>query len=394
MKTATLLVFAMSLMAVGCGPALGPEDTSGLEGLTDVHQCKAAADAGRPMLVEWPATEKAALQSAATRGLVVVRYDGCRLKLLDRCDAGGGYAFTETSRSRDGFVVRDRSELYARLPLGAVKLEAELGEETSLELSYVAVGTRDSDLTSISRGQLSGACEGSTHFVRGMVVGAYELARATTGEVGAGAGVGPAGLGGRQESSRQVIRGDGNLEACLDDATPADDTRCQAVVQLVLEPIDDATPIASPGPARRAHAAEPPATKSPRAHGDVEFYPCQAGRTWTGEGCDSMPVRVVWKKAMQACPEGWQPASRDDLVALLEGCGPAVANVGKGDCQPCERGAACTAPFGEASIAHGAYWTSTEHDEGTAYYVSFKTGSVRHTFKNNHFEVLCVRPKQ
>jgi hypothetical protein len=382
-------------MTSGCGPAIGPEETAGLEGLTDVHQCRAAADAGRPMLVEWPATEKAALQSAATRGLVVVRYDGCRLRLLDRCDAGGGYAFTETSRSRDGFAIRDRSELYARLPLGAIKLEAELGEEASLELAYVAVGTRDADEVSISRTQLSGGCDGSTHFVRSMVVGAYELARATASEVGAGADVGPAGIGGSREASRQVIRGDGNLEACLDDATPADDTRCQAVVQLVLVPIDDAPAELTGESRRRKSETAPVDSKTPHAFSDVEFYPCQAGRTWTGGGCDGMPVRLAWDEAMQACPAGWFPASRAVLVELLELCDHSVFNVGIGACSPCAKSGPCVTVFGTGSITDGAYWTSTAHDDGkAAYYVSFKDGKVRRATKNNHFEVLCVRPKR
>lgn len=394
MKHTAPMLVALALAAAGCGATPEAGDAPGLEALTEVHQCKAAADAGRPMLVEWAATEKAALQSAASRGVVVVRYDGCRLKLLDRCNAGGGYAFTETSRSRDGFTVRDRGELYARLPLGAIKLEAELSQETSLELAYVAVGTRDADLDAIAADRLSGSCDGATHFVSGMVVGAYELARARASEVGAGAGVATAGLGGKQESSRQVIRGDGNLEACLDDATPADDTRCQAVVQLVLEPIGGAPGTAEPEAAEPG--AEPPqdegASAPAIAGGEVEFYQCQAGRVWTGEGCDGVPSRLVWKKAMQACPAGWSPATRDDLVALLDGCGPAVANIGKGDCLPCEQSAACNALFGAGSIDRGAYWTSTEHDGKTAYFVSFKDGAVRHTFKNNHFEMLCVRP--
>jgi len=389
------LLVALVTAAAGCGPTLDPGGTADVAAVTDVYQCKAAADAGRPMLVEWPATEKAALQSAAKRGVVVVRYDGCRLKLLDRCDAGGGYAFTETSRSRDGFTVRDRSELYARLPLGAVKLEAELGEETSLELTYVAVGTRDADVDAIPAARLSGSCEGATHFVRGMVVGAYELARARTGEVGAGAGVAGAGLGGKQESSRHVIRGDGNLEACLDHATPADDTRCQAVVQLVLAPIGDDAGGARPG--KPAPPAEDDAVegRSPHAFSDVEFYPCQAGRVWTGVSCDGMPDRLGWDKAMKACPAGWTPATRDDLVGLLEGCDHAVFNVGKGDCKPCKQSSACNVLFGAGSIAWSTFWTATAHEDGeAAYFVSFKDGTVRHTVKGNQFEVLCVRPKQ
>jgi hypothetical protein len=393
MKNVAPIAVALLHAALGCGPGLAPADGPDLESVTDVHQCKAAADAGRPMLVEWAATEKAALQSAGKRGVVVVRYDGCRLKLLDGCSAGGGYGFTETSRSRDGFLVRDRSELFARLPLGAVELEAELGEEVGLELSYVAVGTRDASVSEVSRTGLTGSCEGATHFVRTMVVGAYELVRSGAAGIGAGAEVGGAGVGAREESSRRIIRGDGDLEACLDVATPADDTRCQAVVQLVLEPLGSAAsdaPGQTPDP---SGVDEPTGARSPHAFSDVEFYPCQAGRTWTGGGCDGMPVRAVWDEAMTACPEGWASASRADLVDLLERCDHAVYNLGKGDCSPCYESGPCSALFGESSIARGAYWTSNAHEDGkAAYYVSFKDGAVRHTFKNSHFEVLCVRP--
>jgi hypothetical protein len=381
-----MLVAAAAILA-GCGSTLEGSDPAALADVTDVHQCQVTRDVARPMLVEWPATEKAALQSAASRGTVLVRYDGCRLKLLDGCRVGGGYAFTETSRSRDGFAVRDKGELFARLPLGAVSLEAELGEEHSLELAYVAVGTRTADRGSVTQELLGSGCEGATHFVRGMVVGAYELARASASQVGAGASVGSAGLGGSSESSRQVIRSDGNLEACLDDTTEAADTRCQAIVQLVLEPIaDDDAEVVPPSP-EPGDAPE----KSVADVGELEFYPCQAGRTWTGVKCDGMPARVVWDAALEACPTGWRTATRDELAALLEDCDPGVANVGTGDCKPCKQSAVCNTLFGAGSIAWGAYWTETPFDDKSAHYVSFKQGQVRRTYKKNHFEVLCVR---
>jgi hypothetical protein len=386
------LLAAAVVAIAGCGSAIESADPAELAEVTGVHQCTAAKDPARPMLVEWPATEKATLQSAAGRGLVVVRYDGCRLKLLDGCAAGGGYEFTETSRSRDGLSVRDKGELFARLPLGAVSLEAELGGEHVLELAYVAVGTRTADAESVARERLSGSCEGATHFVRGMVVGAYELARASASQVGAGAEVGSAGLGGSHESSRQVIRSDGNLEACLDDGVAAADTRCQAVVQLVLEPLQDTaanTPVAPEKPMYGAPTEPKPLTDAY----DVKISRCQAGRTWTGIKCDGMPVRVTWDEAQTVCPVGWRTASREELVTLLDDCDPAVEREGKGDCKPCKHSAGCNALYGAGSIAWGQFWTSTPFGDKSAYYVSFKQGQVRYTYKNNHMEVLCARPR-
>lgn len=247
-------VFALSL---GCGAPQPPGlDEAGSLGAPDtgLHQCKVTKDTARPMLVEWPAVEKAALQASAAKGLVVVRYDGCRLKQLPRCKASGEYSFVETSRAQDGFVVKDKTELFAKLPLGAVSLEGEINQGKQLSLSYVAVGARSTDVSRVGREVLEGECDGATHFVRTMVVGAYALG--AEAEIGGGAGVsvGGAGTGGSHEKSTEVIRRDGNFEDCLDSSTPAEDKRCQAIVQLILEPVSEEN-----GRAAAPEPAEPPA---------------------------------------------------------------------------------------------------------------------------------------
>ena len=87
---------AIGSLLTGCG-APQPPGFNGAGSIaapeTGVHQCKVSKDTARPMLVEWPAVEKASLQASAARGLVVVRYDGCRLKQLPRCKATGDYEF-------------------------------------------------------------------------------------------------------------------------------------------------------------------------------------------------------------------------------------------------------------------------------------------------------------
>lgn len=212
---ALVLPIAGVLLAPGCG---GPQPSS-LDGAaipaapaTGVHQCKVGKDTARPMLVEWPAVEKAALQASASKGLVVVRYDGCRLKQLPRCSLPAEYEFVETSRAQDGFVVRDKTELFAKLPLGAVSLEGELSQGRQLSLSYVAVGARTANVERVGRERLEGECQGATHFVRTMVVGAYALGSETAVGGGAGVSVAAAGVGGSHEKASEVIRRDGNLE--------------------------------------------------------------------------------------------------------------------------------------------------------------------------------------
>jgi hypothetical protein len=269
------LGIAAATLAAACGAPQPPGlDEAGSIGApeTGVHRCKVSKDTARPMLVEWPAVEKAALQARAAKGLVVVRYDGCRLKQLPRCKAEGGYEFVETSRAQDGFVVKDKTELFARLPLGAVSLEGEINQGKQLSLSYVAVGARSTDVSRVGRERLEGECDGATHFVRTMVVGAYALGAEAALGGGAGVSVGGAGTGGSHEKSTEVIRRDGNLEDCLDEATPAEDKRCQAIVQLILEPVSDENgEVYEPEPVERA--AAPPAAAAPIEQPQPDYTP-------------------------------------------------------------------------------------------------------------------------
>jgi hypothetical protein len=96
--------------------------------------------------------------------------------------------------------------------------------------------------------------------------------------------------------------------------------------------------------------------------------------------------------AQKVCPAGWRTASREELVALLDGCDAAVEKTGKGDCKPCKHSAGCNALFGAGAIAWGQFWTSTSFDDKSAYYVSFKQGQVRRSSKNNQMHVLCAKP--
>jgi hypothetical protein len=275
---ATLI--AAALLAISCG-APQPDDLiqSGapLAPETGVHGCKVSKDSARPMLVEWPAVEKAALQASTARGVVLVRYDGCRLKQLPRCRVSGEYDFIETSRAQDGFIVKNKTELFAKLPLGAISLEGELSQGKQLSLAYVAVGARTADVPGVGRAALKGECEGATHFVRTMVVGAYALSSEASVGGGAGVSVASAGVGGSHEKSTEVIRRDGNLEDCIDESTPAADKRCQAVVQLILEPVgEDNGPAKEPTDGAAAAPEPTPAEPEPTPAAEPGYTPVPA----------------------------------------------------------------------------------------------------------------------
>lgn len=376
---------AISLLVACCGPSLPGTGESPLGEDVDVgvHRSAVARDVERPLLVEWPAVEKATLQAAASRGVVVVRYDGSALRVLDSCDVGGAYGFTETTRALDGFIVRNKTELYARLPLGAVKLEAEISDSDGLSLSYVAVGTRNSTVDSVSPDLTAQACAEATHFVRRMVVGAYELNVVAILGVGAGVDVGPAGIGGRHVGESRALRSNGDLQACLDDSTPAEDNRCQAIVQLVLEPIGSSA----------ASSKESAKTKPVDVHrgGERRWAHCAVGQSWNGKSCPGLVYRMNWEEAMAACPSGMRLPTREELADLLEGCDLLVQKGEPGKCSGCSESEACSTTFPSPAIRRGAFWTSTV-EGNSAFYVSFRTGNVSRTSnKSTSFSALCVR---
>ena len=134
--------------------------------------CKVAKDPLNPLIVEWPGTSKVSLDSASQRGVVVVSYVGCVLKVLTSCQAGGAYDLKPVTPVRDKVSIENESELYARLPLGVASLKGELKTAQRLDLEYVAIGQREAAKAPVS---LSGDCAGATHYVRSIMVGAYGL---------------------------------------------------------------------------------------------------------------------------------------------------------------------------------------------------------------------------
>jgi hypothetical protein len=194
--------------------------------------CKVAKDPLNPLIVEWPATAKADLESTSQRGLVVVSYAGCTLKVLSSCDATGVYDLTSVTPARDKLTIANDTELYARLPLGVASLKGELKSGSQLELDYVAVGQRVAAKPPVS---LAGNCQGATHFVRTITVGAYSLDAHAKGSASAGVDVANTAGGGlgRKEDTRK-IRGSGDVEKCAADPKSAE---CGAVLQLGLAPL-------------------------------------------------------------------------------------------------------------------------------------------------------------
>jgi hypothetical protein len=233
----------------GCVAApIAAETPTVAEADDQVATCKVAKDPLNPLVVEWPGTAKVDLEAVSKQSVVVVSYRGCTLKVLSGCSAKGKYQFVDTTPTRDKVAIGSDTDLFARLPLGAASLKGELRAGSTLELDYVAVGQH----LASAPGKLAGDCEGATHYVRSMTVGAYSLDAFASAAGAAEVGVGSAGAGvGRREQVRR-LRGAGDVDGC---SKAGSRSTCSAVLQLGLTPLagaasseaDEGEPVAAGG---------------------------------------------------------------------------------------------------------------------------------------------------
>ena len=154
------------------------------------------------------------------------------LKVLTSCQAGGSYEFKGVTPVHDKVSIENENDLYARLPLGVTSLKADLASSQRLDLDYVAVGQRE---TAKPPAMLQGACEGATHYVRTIMVGAYGLDAIGKAKVSGSIDVAGKGGGGEHSDSVRRLRGSGDVTASS--APDAKAGECGAVLQLGLAPL-------------------------------------------------------------------------------------------------------------------------------------------------------------
>ncbi len=251
---------------------------SGMLSQTAVAQkCEEAAKGhDRPFVVEWDATDLASFEAKAARDTIFVKYEGCKMVVLDRCSDGqiagklGAYGTPQfTSGTVQGFEMKNEGDLYAKLPLGAATLSGRVQAGESLSLKYfvsgVAQNTRDAIYTSDLK--TNPGCAGATHFVWAYNLGAFELGSAanSSGEVqGSVAGVG--GAGGKKSHEEKAVSSGGKLTSC----ETQDQRACRVPIRLALRtvsPGDNPVSVA-PGAPAKGDAPSVPGVGSPEAQAE------------------------------------------------------------------------------------------------------------------------------
>ena len=245
MKRAALLVLVLPFPLFGCGPgtlAQRPTADQAING-PSADQCRLAKDPLNPLIVEWPGTNKVALDAESRRGVVIVKFDGCsNLKVLTQCEAKGTYEAETVTPARDKMEIKNKNDLFALLPVGALSLGGDVDAGTSFLLDYVAVGQREYKGGSPDT---NGICDGATHYVRRITIGAYSLDAEAGGNANAGVNVGKIGIGGSHEESDKRHKASGDPSKCESDPTT---TGCNAPIQLELTPLPGAAkPVAAAG---------------------------------------------------------------------------------------------------------------------------------------------------
>ncbi|MBW2457332.1 MAG: hypothetical protein JRI68_22680, partial [Deltaproteobacteria bacterium] len=246
-----LLPFALAttLLSCGAGGPAAPLAVPPTYQPKGQSKCSISKSKGRPLVVEWPSADRAALEALAKRGLVAVRYEGCEMELLAQCSVPGIYGYTPTTIKRDRITIRDADELYAHVPLGAAKLEGKLAKAGELNVSMTIVGRYDSDRTVVAGSDLEGMCGKATHVITGLTIGAFEFFAGADATVGVGAEVVVAGAGAQSTAQRETLNQDGDPEACgaasVEDAQPPDG--CGATLRVEVVPLTGA-PAPAPAP--------------------------------------------------------------------------------------------------------------------------------------------------
>jgi hypothetical protein len=244
MRAGFLAVFCVASTAavasMGCAGAPGVDPKVPEYAPKDQTTALAAKSATRPLILQWPAADRAALEARRASGVVVVRYSGREMEVLRGCRAEAAYRYVALTPKEEDVVMRNASELDAAMPIHAARLEARFEQKQKLEVAMTIVGMYETEPRAWRAPDLRGDCEGATHVVAALTVGAFELSASADSAAGASATAFGAGGSAQQEAHKEVVDRDGAKEACAKtsatDAAPPH--ACGALLRVEVAPIE------------------------------------------------------------------------------------------------------------------------------------------------------------
>lgn len=228
------------LLASGCSsvlPAVVPSAPSDApRDPTPLAKCTVSANHTSPLVTEWPASEKAHLESLAAQRTVAVEYSGCELRIVDGCELPGQYVWQRTTLATDTIEIADADELYAKLPIGAIGLEGELERSGKLAVQTTVAGQlrAEGGPEALPKGS---ACRRATHFISAISVGSFRLLSGAEASGSGSAEAGMLGGGVKARRSESILREAGARIACEETTDEAPNGQCASPIQLFLAPL-------------------------------------------------------------------------------------------------------------------------------------------------------------
>lgn len=250
----SLSLLSLSVGVAGCGtkiPKTSATRDSGQSGLMNdsfagQNACN-PKNALRPFIIEWDATDKSSFEAYANSDVVMVRYEGCDMVVLEECrndsirGSQGAYKPVEwTSGALEKLDITNQGELHAKLPLSVGTLGGRVSGGEKFHMEYYVAGTRTSTRDAVYRADIASnpGCEGATHFVYGYNLGAFALGSLTELNAAVEASVYGFGAGGSTNKSRKADKQGGDLSTCKSDSA-TEVEGCKAPIRLTLRPIRD-----------------------------------------------------------------------------------------------------------------------------------------------------------
>ena len=185
-------------------------------------------------------------EALAQRDIVVVQYEGCKLRVLDGCrddslpGSFGAYKpISWTSGALERVEIGTEADLYAKLPLGVASLGGRISGGEKFRMEYFVVGTRNATRPGIYRGELGAnpGCRGATHFVYGYNLGAFALGSTSATSLSAEGSLYGFEAGGKSRRQSKVDKKGGDLSACRSESA-AEISSCKTPIRLTLRPIE------------------------------------------------------------------------------------------------------------------------------------------------------------
>jgi hypothetical protein len=267
----------------------------------DQTKCGVTKSQAEPLIVEWPDAARGRLEALVRRGVVAVHYSGCEMEVLGQCSVKGHYGYASFTPKRSNVKMRDADELYASIPAYAVKFEAALKKAGELNVTMMIVGRYEADRSGVRAEDLEGQCEGATHVVNALTVGAFDFFAGADASLGAGVAAGDAGAGARSNSKRETLNQDGDAAACAkssrDDKEPP--FGCGALIRVEVIPLVGARAEAtarSDAPSPSEYTPPPPA--APPGDDDVDHD----GISDSKDACPMEPGVASNNPAQNGCP--------------------------------------------------------------------------------------------